>query len=108
MACLAAFERFGFEQTLQGIGKAWMVVVATVAHVLVYLISITDADVPKNLLEVPSVSPTSPPWTAPAAPDLLLLVDLPLVHKRLAIFENVTSTESGAHAPPSGLAQPPL
>ena len=31
MACLAAFERLDFEQTLQSIGKAWMVVVATVA-----------------------------------------------------------------------------
>nr|POE91434.1 hypothetical protein CFP56_18322 [Quercus suber] len=77
-------------------------------HVLVYLTSIPDADVPKNLLEVPSVSPSSPPLAAPAAPDLLLLADLPLVHKHIAIFENLTSTESGAHAPPSGLAQPPL
>ncbi|XP_041022179.1 proline-rich receptor-like protein kinase PERK3 [Juglans microcarpa x Juglans regia] len=44
---------------------------------LFYVILITDADVPNNLLEAPLVSPT----TASAIPDLPLPAELPLLHK---------------------------
>jgi hypothetical protein len=49
--------------------------------VFFYVISIANSDVPKNLLEVPSVSPISPPLAAPAIPDLPLPANLPTPHK---------------------------
>lgn len=49
--------------------------------VFFYVISIANSDVPKNLLEVPSVSPISPPLAAPAIPDLPLPANLPTLHK---------------------------
>ncbi|XP_075641999.1 uncharacterized protein LOC142613509 isoform X2 [Castanea sativa] len=46
-----------------------------------YVISIVYADVPRSLLEAPSVYPTRPPLAAPAIPDLPLPSDLPPSHK---------------------------
>lgn len=45
------------------------------------MISIVYADVPRSLLEAPSVYPTRPPLAAPAIPDLPLPADLPPSHK---------------------------
>ncbi|KAM3687343.1 hypothetical protein ACB098_10G070300 [Castanea mollissima] len=124
-----------------------------------YVISIVYADVPRSLLEAPSVYPTRPPLAAPAIPDLPLPSDLPPSHKPqhkhfsphgaptialspahtpiygplvtsthpptsshlskplmkrnslappIAGFENISPTEAGAGAVPSGLPQPPL
>ncbi|CAK9152890.1 unnamed protein product [Ilex paraguariensis] len=49
--------------------------------VLIYILSVTDADLPGNPLEAKNISPTSTTLNAPAMPDLPLPANLPSFYK---------------------------
>ncbi|KAA8549075.1 hypothetical protein F0562_000759 [Nyssa sinensis] len=106
--------------------------------VLCYVLHITDANLPDDVLEAQLLSPTTVPLAAPAIPDLPLPANLPLSHKahwkhfsphgpRLSKplmkksglvppsaglapprLADVAPTQSSAGTIPTGLAQPPL